>query len=178
MEATYFKRKRKDDSLWHSVGKVFRTKNLWCPCRLCKKYIGQVDFIWFTSPFGNMFEEEKFVYILYLLFIYLFLRFFIYIFHLGWVRVHRLCGHVVRIVQGSAETKHFLEISSLGNWVKFLYFMQWLSLSSVFVSMFGICLFICMLLSYHVRVSEWIHILQFAWISRNSLLEAGAISEV
>ena len=142
MEATYFKRKRKDDSLWHSVGKVFRAKNLWCPCKLCKKYIGQVDFIWFTSPFGNMFEEKKFVYILYLLFIYLFLRFFIYIFHLGWVRVHRLCGYVVQIVQGSAETKHFLEISSLGNWVKFLYFMQWLSLSSVFVSMFGICLFI------------------------------------
>ena len=33
-------------------------------------------------------------------------------------------------------------ISSLGNWVKFLYFVQWLSLSSVFVSMFVICVFI------------------------------------
>ena len=87
-----------------------------------------------------MSEEKKFVYILYL-FIYSFLRVFIYIFHLGWIRVHRLCGYVVRIAQGSAETKHFLEISSLRNWMKFLYFMQWLSLSSVFVSMF-ICLFI------------------------------------
>ena len=87
-----------------------------------------------------MSEEKKFVYILYL-FIYSFLRFFIYIFHLGWIRVHRLCGYVVRIAQGSAETKHFLEISSPRNWMKFLYFMQWLSLSSVFVSMF-ICLFI------------------------------------
>ena len=34
----------------------------------------------------------------------------------------------------------------------------------------------CMLLSCHVRVSDWIY--KFAWISRNSLLEAGTISEV
>ena len=31
----------------------------------------------------------------------------------------------------------------------------------------------CMLLSCHIRVSEWIHALQFAWMSRNSLLTAG-----
>ena len=38
----------------------------------------------------------------------------------------------------------------------------------------------CILLSRHVRVSEWIHTLQFAWMSRNSfqLGEPGAISEV
>ena len=41
----------------------------------------------------------------------------------------------------------------------------------------AIC-FNCILLSCHVRVSEWIHTLKFAWMSRNSLLEAGAISEV
>ena len=34
--------------------------------------------------------------------------------------------------------------------------------------------FDCMLLSCHVRVSEWIHALEFAWMLRNSLLEAGA----
>ena len=36
----------------------------------------------------------------------------------------------------------------------------------------------CLLLSYHVRVSEWIYTLKFALMSRNSLLEGGAISEV
>ena len=35
-----------------------------------------------------------------------------------------------------------------------------------------------MLLLCHVWVSEFIHIAQFAWMLRNSLLEAGAISEV
>ena len=34
-----------------------------------------------------------------------------------------------------------------------------------------------MFLPRHVRVSEWIHTL-VAWMSRNSLLEAGAKSEV
>ena len=36
----------------------------------------------------------------------------------------------------------------------------------------------CMLLSCHVRVSEWIHTLWFALMSRKSLLEAGSISEI
>ena len=30
----------------------------------------------------------------------------------------------------------------------------------------------------HVQVSGWIYTLKFAWMSRNSLLQAGAISEV
>ena len=74
----------KDDSLWYSVGKVFRTK-IWdtvpnntkkcsslnkfknsikswksneCPCRLCKKYIAQVGFIWFRSTFCTISEEK------------------------------------------------------------------------------------------------------------------------
>ena len=34
--------------------------------------------------------------------------------------------------------------------------------------------FDCMLLSCHERVSEWIHALEFAWMPRNFLLEAGA----
>ena len=37
----------------------------------------------------------------------------------------------------------------------------------------SVCYYRC-----HTRVLEWIHTLLFAWMSRNSLLEAGAISEV
>ena len=37
------------------------------------------------------------------------------------------------------------------------------------------CLYV---ITCHVRVSEWIYTLWFAWMPRNSLLEAGAISEV
>ena len=37
-----------------------------CPCRLCKKYIGQVGFIWFTWPFCNISEEKKTIYIFYI----------------------------------------------------------------------------------------------------------------
>ena len=36
----------------------------------------------------------------------------------------------------------------------------------------------CILLSFNVQVSEWIHALWFAWMSRNSLLKADAIYEV
>ena len=36
----------------------------------------------------------------------------------------------------------------------------------------------CMLLSCHVRVSEWIHTLFFVWMSGNTLHEAGAKSKV
>ena len=36
----------------------------------------------------------------------------------------------------------------------------------------------CMLLSCHVRVSEGIYTLHFVWMSKNSLFEVGAISEV
>ena len=35
----------------------------------------------------------------------------------------------------------------------------------------------CMFLSCHVRISKWIHTI-VAWISKNSLLETGAISEI
>ena len=48
-----------------------------CPYRLCKKYIAQAGFIWFTSSFCNISEEKKIIYILY------FLRFFIYRFFNG-----------------------------------------------------------------------------------------------
>ena len=46
---------------------------------------------------------------------------------------------------------HFLGISSLGNWVKFLYFVQSLSLSFVFVSIF-ICLFIIIIIFWLVLI--------------------------
>ena len=36
----------------------------------------------------------------------------------------------------------------------------------------------CMSLSCHRRVSEWIHTLYSAWMSRNSLLKAGVISDI
>ena len=42
-------------------------------------------------------------------------------------------------------------ISSLGNWVKF-FFVQWLSLSSVFVSMFVICLFIIIVIIIIINI--------------------------
>ena len=54
----------------------------------------------------------------------------------------RLCNFFCWFAQGSLETVHFLGISSLGNWVKLLYFVQCLSSSLVFVSIFVICLFI------------------------------------
>ena len=38
--------------------------------------------------------------------------------------------------------------------------------------------FDCIVLSCHTIVTEWIHTHIVAWMSRNSLLEAGAISEV
>ena len=37
--------------------------------------------------------------------------------------------------------------------------------------------FYCMLLSCHVGLPEWIYALWFSWMLRNSLLDAGAISE-
>ena len=37
--------------------------------------------------------------------------------------------------------------------------------------------FDCILLSCHLEVSEWIYTLWFAWKTRNSLFQAGAISE-
>ena len=36
------------------------------PCRLCKKYIVQVGFIWFTSPFCNISEEKNICYTCYI----------------------------------------------------------------------------------------------------------------
>ena len=52
---------------------------------------------------------------------------------------------------------------------------KWLS-CGVSTYLFGA--FDCILLSCHVRVSEWIYTLKFVWMSRNFLLQAGAISEV
>ena len=46
-----------------------------------------------------------------------------------------------------------------------------------FVSTYLYGAFDCMFLSYHVRILDWTHSI-VAWMSRNSLLEAGAISEV
>ena len=66
----------------------------------------------------------------------------------GGVGVRRLCRFCGRFAQGFGETVHILGISSLGNWVKFLYFVQWLSLSFVFVSMFVICLFIIIIIGW------------------------------
>ena len=61
-----------------SLNKLKNSIKLWpneFPCRICQKYIAQVGFIWFTSPFCNKSEEKK-LYILY------FLRFFIYILYI------------------------------------------------------------------------------------------------
>ena len=49
---------------------------------------------------------------------------------------------------------------------------------SCFVSTYLYGAFDCMLLLCHLCVSEWIQTLYFGWMSRNSLLGAGAISEV
>ena len=42
---------------------------------------------------------------------------------------------------------------------------------------FSISLIYCMLLSSHIRVSEWTYTLLVAWMSRNSLFETGAVSK-
>ena len=52
---------------------------------------------------------------------------------------------------------------------------KWLS-CVVITYLYGV--FDYMLLSCHVRISEWIHALWFAWMSRNSLLQAGTISQI
>ena len=52
---------------------------------------------------------------------------------------------------------------------------EWLS---CVVSTYLYGAFDCMLLSCHVRVPEWIHTLYFAWMSRNSFVEASTIFEV
>ena len=52
---------------------------------------------------------------------------------------------------------------------------KWLS---CVVSTYLCFAFDCMLLSCHVLVSEWIHTFYFAWMSRNSLLKTGVLSEV
>ena len=89
--------------------------------------------------FAIYLKKNKIIYILF------FLRFFIYILYLfiAWNGGVLPAFPVGRFAQGFEETVHFLEISFVGNWVKFLYFLQWLSLSFVFVGMFVICLFNC-----------------------------------
>ena len=128
----------------NSLNKFKNSIKLWkpneCPCRLCKNWITQVGFMWFTSPFCSISEERE-------------LESFAWfsskgIFFKGGGSLgggeglDRLCRFFGWFFQGSVETVHFLGISSLGNWMKFLYFLQWLSLSFVFVNMFVICLFI------------------------------------
>ena len=52
---------------------------------------------------------------------------------------------------------------------------KWLS---CVISTYLYSAFDCMLSSCRVRVSEWTYTLQFAWMSRNSLLKEGASSDV
>ena len=112
-------------------------------------------------------EERKqiYVYILY------FLRFFIYILYLFIAQNRGISSGFPwgfffeggestpslpsfgRFAHGSAETVHFLGISLLGSSVKFFYFLQWLSLSFVFTSMFVICLFVYYYHHYLVGVN-------------------------
>ena len=129
-----------------------------CPYRLCKKYIAQAGFIWFTSSFCNISEEKKIIYILY------FLRFFIYRFFNGKVSrgfpgysfffwQGRGQGGGVGGGRGCTVSADFFGNSSqslrrkciswrLPCWelCEIFVFLQWLSLSFVFVSMFLICL--------------------------------------
>ena len=129
-----------------------------CPYRLCKKYIAQAGFIWFTSSFCNISEEKKIIYILY------FLRFFIYRFFNGKVSrgfpgysfffwQGRGQGGVGGGGRGCTVSADFFDNLSqslrrqciswgLPCWelCEIFVFLQWLSLSFVFVSMFLICL--------------------------------------
>ena len=114
-----------------------------CSCRLCKKYIAQVGFIWFTSTFCNISEEK-----ILLFYIHFLLRkfrlvswcFFVFIFVcclsrcFGW------------FPQGSRRWCIFLGISSLRNWVEILYFVQWLSLFFVFYQFVYLLLLLLLLL--------------------------------
>ena len=88
---------------------------------------------------------------------------------LAWSRPH------IRSLSDSNEIRthnHLVCKQTLNHLAKLA---KWLS---CVVSTYLYGAFDCMLLSYHVRVSEWIHTLECAKISRNSLLEAGVISEV
>ena len=67
---------------------------------------------------------------------------------------------------------HLVRKGTLNNLVKLA---KWLS---CVVSTYLYVAFDCKLLSCYIQVSEWIPTLQFAWMSRNSLLEPGAMSEI
>ena len=93
---------------------IYKLKN-GLDCRLCKKYIVQVGFIWSTSTFCNISEEK-----IQNLYIFCIFWFFIYILYLfivhngegfawfpGVFFVRCLCRFFGWFAQGSAETVHF-----------------------------------------------------------------------
>ena len=96
------------------------------------------------TTFLSYIWRKKIIYILY------FLKFFINILYLLIAENGEVSPGfpVGQLTLGSAEMVHFVGISYLGNWAKFLYFLQWLSLSFVFVSMFVICLSIYLFIYY------------------------------
>ena len=109
-----------------------------CPCRLCKKYIAQADFIWFTSSFCNISVGKNFD------FLYIFCIFSLH--RMGKLRLVSYFVCFFSFLYICAVPEDFfgdlpkglwrrcisLGISSLNNWMKFLQFVQWLSLSFVF----------------------------------------------
>ena len=119
-----------------------------CPYRLCKKYITQVGFIWFTSSFCNISEEKK-LYIFCIFCDFSYTDFSMGKFHVvfrdilfflagagtrggGGERVHRLCRFFWRFVPEFAETVHFLGTSLQGIVWNFCIF-------AVVVTIFCIC---------------------------------------
>ena len=146
-----------------------------CPCRLCKKHITQVGFIWFTSTSCNISEEKILIFYIHFVFVHCaewgsfawfpsVFSFFSFFFFLFWCAVS--ADFLGDLPKGLRRRCIFLRISWLRNWVKFLYFVQWLSLS--FVSFFVLS-FVChylLFIYYYYIIFFWLwlirHIL-FCW---------------
>ena len=171
----------------NSINKFKNSIKSWkpneCPCILCKIYIAQVGFIWFTSPFCDISEEKKDY--VYFVFFEIFYIHFVFVHCSEWRSfawfpakgffffggrggMHRLCRFFGRFAQGSAETVNFQGISSLGNWVKLLYFLQFcifiyllLRLSSSSLSLWLLSLFL--LLSLLLFWLALIRHISFCW---------------
>ena len=147
---------------------IYKLKN-GLACRLCKKYIAQVGFIWSTSTFCNISEEK--IQNLYIFCIFWFFIYILYLFivHNGEVSpgfpVFFLCAisadFLGDLPKGLRRRCIFLGISSLGNWVKFLYFVQWLSLSFMFYQF--ICLFIYLFIYLSIYLFTYLFICLFIY---------------
>ena len=131
-----------------------------CPCRLCKKYIAQIGFIWFTSTFCNISGQK--IKNLYISCIFLFFIYILYLFIAQNGEVSpgfpvllffcfvgffcRLCRFFWRFSQGSALTMHFSGDFLAGELVEIFVFC------AVVVTIF--CNLLVYLFMYYIIITE------------------------